>query len=181
MNEIYVTVSGRLVADPEARNTKNGVPFAAFRVASTARRVNRTTGEFEDAGTSFVSVTAFRSLGANVAHSLHKGDPVVVHGRMRVNQWMRQDDTLATSVEIDAYSVGHDLTWGTTSLVKVSRAQVDQSDRLSDDAVQSVHAEFEGYRTGDPETDEYEVVAQPSGLVTQEDGERELTTAPVPA
>jgi single-strand DNA-binding protein len=155
VNEIYVTVSGRLVADPEARNTKNGVPFAAFRVASTARRVNRSTGEFEDAGTSFVSVTAFRSLGANVAHSLHKGDPVVVHGRMRVNQWLRQDESLGTSVEIDAYSVGHDLSYGTTTFEKVSRAQVDRSDRLSDEAVQAAHARASGEL--DAETDPYVV------------------------
>jgi single-strand DNA-binding protein len=153
VNEIYVTVAGRLVADPETRSTRSGgIPFAAFRVASTVRRVNRGTGEFEDAGTSYVSVTAFRSLGANVAHSLRKGDPVVVHGRMRVNQWLRSDETLATSVEVDAYSVGHDLSYGTTTFAKVSRAQVDRSDRMSDDAVQEAHATFEAV---DPETGEY--------------------------
>lgn len=158
MNEIYVTVSGRLVADPEARNTKTGgVPFAAFRVASTARRVNRSTGEFEDAGTSFVNVTAFRSLGANVANSLRKGDPVVVHGRMRVNQWMRQDDTPATTVEIDAYSVGHDLSYGTTEFTKVTRAQVDRSDRMSDEAVQAAHARASGEAEFDADTDDYVV------------------------
>jgi single-strand DNA-binding protein len=181
MNEIYTTVMGRLVANPESRTTRGGVPFTAFRLASTVRRPNPQTREYEDGPTNFFNVTAFRTLGANVGNSLSKGDPVVVYGRMRVNQWMRSDNIPATSVEIDAYSVGHDLTWGTTSLVKVSRAQVDQSDRLSDDAIQSVHAELEGYRTGDPETDEYEVVPQPSGLVPQEDGERELTTTPVPA
>lgn len=37
MNESYITVTGRLVADPEARTTRTGVPFAAFRVASTVR------------------------------------------------------------------------------------------------------------------------------------------------
>jgi len=158
VNEIYVTVSGRLVADPEARNTKTGgVPFAAFRVASTARRVNRSTGEFEDAGTSFVNVTAFRSLGANVANSLRKGDPVVVHGRMRVNQWMRQDDTPATTVEIDAYSVGHDLSYGTTEFTKVTRAQVDRSDRMSDEAVQAAHARASGEAEFDADTDDYVV------------------------
>lgn len=153
MNEIYVTVAGRLVADPESRTTKSGgVPFAAFRLASTVRRVNRETGEFEDAATSFVNVTAFRSLGANLANSLSKGDPVIVYGRMRVNQWMRADDTPATSVEIDAYSVGHDLSYGTTSFTKVSRAQVDRTDRMSDDNVQAVHASFEPV---DLETGEY--------------------------
>jgi single-strand DNA-binding protein len=153
VNEIYVTVAGRLVADPESRTTKGGgVPFAAFRLASTVRRVNRQTGEFEDAATSFVNVTAFRSLGANLANSLRKGDPVVVHGRMRVNQWLRADDTPATSVEIDAYNVGHDLSYGTTSFTKVTRAQVDRTDRMSDDNVQAVHASFEPV---DLETGEY--------------------------
>ena len=181
MNEIYTTVMGRLVANPESRTTRGGVPFTAFRLASTVRRPNPQTREYEDGPTNFFNVTAFRTLGANVGNSLGKGDPVVVYGRMRVNQWMRNDNIPATSVEIDAYSVGHDLTWGTTSLVKVSRAQVDQSDRLSDDAVQSVHAELEGYSPGDPENDEYEVVPQPSGLVTQEDDERELATVSAPA
>lgn len=153
MNEIYVTVSGRLVADPESRTTKTGgVPFAAFRLASTVRRVNRETGEFEDAATSFVNVTAFRSLGANLANSLSKGDPVIVYGRMRVNQWMRADNTPATSVEIDAYNVGHDLSYGTTTFSKVTRAQVDRNDRMADENVQEVHAGFEPV---DVQTGEY--------------------------
>ncbi|WP_270887570.1 single-stranded DNA-binding protein [Pedococcus sp. 5OH_020] len=200
MNEIYTTVQGRLVAPPESRVTRGGVPFTAFRLASTVRRPNPQTKEYEDGPTNFFSVTAFRSLGANVAGSLKKGDPVIVYGRMRVNQWMRKDDTPATSVEIDAYSVGHDLTWGTTELVKVSRAQTDRSDRLSDDAVQSVHAGFEEYddpdgpqaepdiaprgtargrptrggRTGamDADTDDYTVLSEPSGLVSVEQGEQ---------
>jgi single-strand DNA-binding protein len=159
VNEIYVTVSGRLVAEPESRTTKTGgVPFAAFRIASTVRRVNRESGEFEDAATSFVNVTAFRALGVNVAASLHKGDPVVVYGRMRVNQWMRSDNTPATTVEIDAYNVGHDLSYGTTEFTKVSRAQVDRNDRMADEHVQAVHAGFD-----DPDTDAY--VVRDEGVV----------------
>lgn len=195
MNESYITVTGRMVADPEARTTKLGVPFAAFRLASTVRRLNARTREYEDGGTSFYNVTAFRSLGANVAHSLKKGEPVVVYGRLRVNQWMRADDTHATSVEIDAYSVGHDLSWGTTELTRVSRAQVDTQDRMADEGVQEamaalegeapvVHEDFAAYDPGDlagrrgptghdPETDDYEVVAEPTGEVPR-DGGREL-------
>ena len=144
MNEIYTTVQGRVVAPPESRTTRGGVPFTAFRLASTVRRPNPQTRTYEDGPTNFFNVTAFRTLGANVGNSLKKGDPVVVYGRLRVNQWMRSDNIPATSVEIDAYSVGHDLTWGTTELVRVSRAQVDQSDRLADEAVQQVHAQLEG-------------------------------------
>ena len=156
MNEIYTTVQGRVVATPESRITRGGVPFTAFRLASTVRRPNPQTREYEDGPTNFFSVTAFRTLGANVGNSLKKGDPVVVYGRMRVNQWMRSDNIPATSVEIDAYSVGHDLTWGTTELVRVSRAQVDQTDRLADDAVQRAHAELEGQLDpSDADTDVY--------------------------
>jgi len=155
MNEMYVTVSGRLVGKPEARMTRGGVPFASMRVASTVRRQNPSTGQYEDGGTNFVNVTAFRSLGANAANCLDKGDPVVVYGRMRVNQWMRNGDIPTTSVEIDAYSIGHDLSYGTTAFSKVTRAQVDQNDRLSDPAIQEVNAGLEGY---DAESDPYEVV-----------------------
>jgi single-strand DNA-binding protein len=154
MNEMYVTVCGRLVAKPEARVTRGGVPFASFRVASTVRRQSASTGQYEDAGTNFLNVTAFRSLGANAANCLDKGDPVVVYGRMRVNQWMRNGDIPTTSVEVDAYTIGHDLSYGTTSFTKVARAQVDQSDRLADPEIQSAHAALEGY---DPEHDPYEV------------------------
>ena len=158
VNEIYTTIQGRLVAAPESRTTRGGVPFTSFRIASTVRRPNPQTKEYEDGPTSFFNVTAFRTLVANVGNSLKKGDPVVVFGRMRVNQWMGSDDHPRTSVEVDAYTVGHDLTWGTTELVKVSRAQVDQTDRMADPEIQSVNAQFEGYPAEeDAETDEYVV------------------------
>jgi single-strand DNA-binding protein len=198
MNESYITVTGRVVADPESRTTRHGVPFAAFRLASTVRRLNPRTRDYEDGGTSFYNVTAFRSLGANVANSLKKGEPVVVYGRLRVNQWMRQDNSHATSVEIDAYSVGHDLSWGTTSLTRVSRAQLDTQDRMADEGVQDAMAALEGeapvaeedfasYDPGDlasrrtsgdhdPETDDYEVALEPTGEVHRQDGGRELST-----
>ena len=199
MNESYITVTGRVVADPESRTTRNGVPFAAFRVASTVRRINPQTREYQDGGTSFYNVTAFRSLGANIANSLKKGEPVVVYGRLRVNQWVRSsDNSHATSVEIDAYNVGHDLSWGTTSLTRVSRAQLDTQDRMADEGVQDALAALEGeppvseedfsaFDPGDlatrrtpgghdPATDDYEVVLEPTGEVPREDSGRELST-----
>ena len=198
MNESYITVTGRMVADPESRTTRLGVPFAAFRLASTVRRLNARTREYEDGGTSFYNVTAFRALGANVANSLRKGEPVVVYGRLRVNQWVRSDNSHATSVEIDAYTVGHDLSWGTTALTRVSRAQLDTHDRLADEGVQDAMASLEGepvvaeedfsaYDPGDlaarrtqgehdPETDDYEVALEPTGEVSRQDGSHELST-----
>lgn len=162
MNETYVTVSGNVVGDPVARLTKADVPFVTFRVASNVRRVNFKTGEYIDAGTNFVNVTAFRALGVNLANSLKKGEPVIVYGRMRINQWVNGDKS-GTTVEIDASNAGHDLTWGQTTFTKVTKPQLNQNDRMADPEVQDANeqldrdaamADDEFLRAGDePSTD----------------------------
>ncbi len=178
MNESYVTIQGRLVADPDLKQTRTGTTFAAFRVASTVRRpAPGGAGAYQDGPTSFFNVSAFRSLGANVAHSLHKGEPVTVYGRLRVNQFVRGDGSQGTTAEIDAYAVGHDLSYGTSAFAKVSRAQYDESDRLADPNIQQAFdaqtdagaaasgaggGEGRGAGLGDPETDPYEVAGGPA-------------------
>ena len=113
MNESFVTVVGNVVADPISRPTKaSGKPFASFRVASTTRRWDVENRSFVDGNTNYVNVVAFNALGANVMTSLSKGHPVIVYGRLRVNQWTTQNGDNRTSVEVDAYSVGHDLSRG---------------------------------------------------------------------
>ena len=138
MNETYVTVSGNVVGDPVVRATKANVPFVTFRVASNVRRMDFKTGEYTDAGTNFVNVTAFRALGVNLASSLVKGQPVLVYGRMRINQWVNGEKS-GTTVEIDAYRVGHDLTWGQAKFTKVARPQLNQDDRMADPEVQDAN------------------------------------------
>lgn len=118
MNETYLTVCGNVVADPIRRTSKAGVQFVAFRLASTSRRYDATSSAYVDGATNFVNVTAFRGLGANLADSLHKGDPVIVYGRMRVTQWS-SGDRQGTSVDIDAYSAGHDLARGRSRFERV--------------------------------------------------------------
>lgn len=132
MNESFVTVVGNVVADPIARPTKTGKPFASFRVASTTRRWDPEQRAFVDGSTNFVNVVAFNALGANVVASLEKGHPVIVYGRLRVNQWVTERGENRTSVEVDAYSVGHDLNRGQTTIARPERVQYDPNDRLAD-------------------------------------------------
>jgi single-strand DNA-binding protein len=153
MNETYVTISGNVVGDPQVRRTRADVPFVTFRVASNVRRVDHKTGEYIDAGTNFVNVTAFRSLGINLANSLEKGHPVVVSGRMRINQWTNGERT-GTTVEIDAYNVGHDLTRGQSTFIRVARPQLEQHDRLADPAVQQAGEALDGSGGGNEADDE---------------------------
>ncbi|HEX7536084.1 MAG TPA: single-stranded DNA-binding protein [Dermatophilaceae bacterium] len=169
MNETYVTVSGNVVGDPVVRATRANVPFVTFRVASNVRRVDFKTGEYIDAGTNFVNVTAFRALGVNLSNSLRKGEPVIVYGRMRINQWVNGDRS-GTTVEIDAYNVGHDLTRGQTTFTKVAKPQLNQNDRMADPEVQDAADQLDhdaAMLDGDAYGEDHELLTQgftdPSG------------------
>ncbi|MDQ6895368.1 MAG: single-stranded DNA-binding protein [Actinomycetota bacterium] len=136
MNESFVTVVGNVVSDPVTRPTKVGKPFATLRVASTTRRWDVETRTFVDGSTNYVNVVAFNALAANVMTSVKKGHPVVVYGRLRVNQWETEKGEPRTTVEIDAYTLGHDLTRGYSEFTKPDRTQLDGNDRLADPEIQ---------------------------------------------
>lgn len=123
MNESFVTIVGNMIGDPVVRTSKNGKHFATFRVASTTRRRDPATGGYVDGGTNYVNVVVFNGLAANATASLRKGEPVIVYGRLRVNQWVGSQNQHMTSVEVEAYTVGHDLTWGQTSFAKGGRGR----------------------------------------------------------
>jgi single-strand DNA-binding protein len=54
---------------------------------------------------------------------------------MRINQWVNGERS-GTTVEIDAYNVGHDLSRGQAKFTKVAKPQLNQSDRMADPEVQ---------------------------------------------
>jgi single-strand DNA-binding protein len=140
MNESFVTVVGNVVSDPISRPTKVGRPFASLRIASTTRRWDPEKRAFVDGSTNFLNVVAFNTLAANVMTSVKKGHPVVVYGRLRVNQWETEKGEPRTSAEIDAYTIGHDLTRGQVEFTRPARTQLDTNDRLADPAIQeSLH------------------------------------------
>ncbi|GAA1137312.1 single-strand DNA-binding protein [Kitasatospora gansuensis] len=114
MNETMVTMIGNVATVVSYSQTAAGVPVANFRMAATERRYDREKGDWVDGETSWVTVTAWRWLAANVVSSLSKGDPVVVSGRLRVREWGEEEKRRCV-VEIDARVVGHDLGRGTTA------------------------------------------------------------------
>jgi single-strand DNA-binding protein len=115
-----MTIVGNLVDSPKLRRTKNGHYVANFRIASTSRRFDREKNAWIDGGTLFVTVTCWRSLGENVAQSLHKGQPVIVTGRYYQREYEREE-ALKIAYELEASAVGHDLTRGVASFEKVFR------------------------------------------------------------
>ncbi|MFF7654541.1 single-stranded DNA-binding protein [Streptomyces sp. NPDC007983] len=138
MNETWTTVVGNAATRPDFWETAAGVAVARFRLAATVRRWDRKTEGWVDAYTSFYTVWAWRTLAANVAASVSLGEPLLVHGTLRVREREKdQEREKARSgavegesgpkrwitAEIDAVAVGHDLTRGTSAFRRVSQAK----------------------------------------------------------
>ncbi|WP_166617859.1 single-stranded DNA-binding protein [Kineococcus vitellinus] len=116
-----ITIVGNITNDPELRFTPSGAAVANFSVAVDERRRNAQTQEWEDAGTSYYRVEAWRSLAENVAHSLRRGTAVVVTGEQTIEVYERRDGGTGTSVRVRAQSVGPDLRYATAAVTRTSR------------------------------------------------------------
>ena len=94
---------------------EGGVPYASFRLGSTQRVFDRATQAYKDTPTQWYTVKVWRHVATNVVQSLRKGDPVVVTGRLRTQEWSNLEGAHTTLV-IEATALGHDLVFGTTRL-----------------------------------------------------------------
>lgn len=71
-----VIISGRTTADIELKTTPNGTSVASFTVA-----VDYGYGEKKQ--TSFLDVVAWQKQAENAARYVHKGDRVIIDGRLQ--------------------------------------------------------------------------------------------------
>lgn len=115
-NDLEVTVVGWAATTPR-EIVGDGTPFTSFRLATTPRRYDTRLAAWTDGRTEWFTVKAFRETALNVAASIHKGEPVVVHGRLRSEEWAG-DNGPRTSLVIDVIALGHDVTRGRSSFVR---------------------------------------------------------------
>jgi single-strand DNA-binding protein len=101
-----------------------------------------------DGQTSWFTVNCWRALGKNVKESVQRGDAVVVHGRVRVDVWEREDKSSSVTWVLDATFVGHDLTKGTSAFTKTAKAIT--RDPREDDAVREM---LHAYEADGPQLD----------------------------
>lgn len=110
MNDTTVTVVGNVADSPRRNATEKGT-VTNFRMASTARRYDTTQEGFVDSGTFWVDVECWGALSSNVAASVSKGDPVVVHGTLTTHSW-ESDAGPRSKPRIRAVAVGPNLQKG---------------------------------------------------------------------
>jgi single-strand DNA-binding protein len=110
-------IVGNLVDDPELRFTNNGTPVSNLRLAVTQRVLEG--GAWRDGQTSFFRVNAWRETAIHLAESLHKGDRVVVLGRLRQRSWETPEGERRSVAEIEADEVAASLKWATARIERV--------------------------------------------------------------
>jgi single-strand DNA-binding protein len=113
MFDTYVTIVGNVLTAPEwRRTTQSNTLVTNFKVASTARRLDRDSKRWVDGNSLRVRVNCWRKLAEGVAASVMVGDPVVVVGRMYTRDWVDGDGNHRAIYELEAVAVGHDLSRG---------------------------------------------------------------------
>lgn len=119
LGETYVTVQGWVGSEPDFKELGGQTAVASFRLASTPRQFDRTHGTYVDKPTTWFNVECWRALAQNAFDSVHRGQPVIVTGRLRTHEWTDEDGQPHSRVVLEAFSLGHDLTRGTTTFTKM--------------------------------------------------------------
>lgn len=89
MNEVPVSIVGRLADDPELRHRSDGVAVAHFDVVVTER--HEVDGQWRTRCTTPFACIAWRALAEHMHASLFRGDRVVVVGRLRQRPALADD------------------------------------------------------------------------------------------
>jgi single-strand DNA-binding protein len=95
-----VTLVGRLVADPELRQTAGGTSVCQMRVAVNSSQKDA-SGQWVEKP-SFFDVVVYGAPAENCARFLSKGRQVAVDGRLDQRSWEAQDGSKRSKVEIIA-------------------------------------------------------------------------------
>jgi len=119
--DTQITIAGNLVDDPELRFTPAGQPVARFRVASTPRFRDNTTGEWKDGDSLFLTCNVWRQAAENVAESLTRGMRVIVSGRLRQRSYETKEGEKRTVYEVEVDDVGPSLRNASAKVNRASR------------------------------------------------------------
>lgn len=96
-----ITITGRLTADPELKQTQSGIAVTSFNVA-----VDRSyTAKGQEKQTDFFTVVAWRGTAEFVCKYFGKGRLILIKGEMQSRKYTDKDGNNRTAWEIVANSV----------------------------------------------------------------------------
>ncbi|MDD4125084.1 MAG: single-stranded DNA-binding protein [Eubacteriales bacterium] len=95
-----VVLIGYLVADPELKNTANGIPVTSFRIGVTRR-----FGQGEQQQTDFIDIVCWRKNAEFVTKYFSKGKPILVRGSLQTRSWTDNNNNKRYTTEVVADEV----------------------------------------------------------------------------
>lgn len=101
LNKVFLI--GNLVRDPDKRQTPTGTPVTDMRIAVT--RQYRTQDGQQQQETCFVDVTVWGRQAEAAGEYLKKGSPVLVEGRLKLDEWTTKDNQKASRLSVVAERV----------------------------------------------------------------------------
>ena len=97
-----VVLMGRLVADPELKQTQNGTSVCSFRIAVDRNVANKQTGERQ---ADFINITAWRQTAEFVCKYFRKGSMIAIEGSLQTRGYTDKDGNNRTAYEVVANNV----------------------------------------------------------------------------
>lgn len=95
-----VFLAGRLTRDPEVRYTPSGTAVADLGLA-ISERFKTKEGEWDEK-TVFVDVVVWGRQAETSGEYLYKGSPVLVEGRLQLDQWENQQGEKRSKLRVRA-------------------------------------------------------------------------------
>lgn len=94
-----VILMGRMVADPELKQTPNGVSVATFRLAVER---NYQPKDSNERLCDFISCVAWRQTGEFITRYFSKGSMIAIEGSIQTRQYQDKNGNKRTAVEVIA-------------------------------------------------------------------------------
>ena len=91
----HVNIIGRLVKEPEIKNTQNGVALLSARIACDRNY----SGQDKERETDFFDIVAWRGTAEFIGKYFTKGDLIAIDGHLETSSW-EKDGQKHTRVQI---------------------------------------------------------------------------------
>ncbi len=92
-----IILMGRLVADPELRQTPNGISVATFRIAVDRNYQSKNSNERQ---TDFISCVAWRQTGEFISRYFAKGRMIAVEGSLQTRSYEDKTGAKRTAYDV---------------------------------------------------------------------------------
>lgn len=95
-----VILIGHLTADPELKQTANGISVTSFSIGVNRRFVKQNDNQGQQQTTDFINIVAWRQQAEFITRYFKKGKPICICGSLQVRSWVDQQGNKRYTTEV---------------------------------------------------------------------------------